>query len=102
MGTQEKLEKKVIAFYKENLQDLHNSTDELIELGHLDKALDSFKNFSLLCEEIKQDPRFIYMKKFLQFVEGTLNSILLRIEELESMWDQILSQKGHSQKKRET
>ena len=101
MGTQEKLEKKVIAFYKENLQDLHNSTDKMIDLGHLDKALGYFKNFSLLYEEIKQDPRFIYMKKFLSFVEGTLKSIQLQIEELELMWDQIVSQKGHSQKIKE-
>jgi len=99
MGTQEKLEKKVIAFYKENLQNLHNSTDKMVNLGHLDKAFGSYKNFSLLCEEIEQDPRFIYMNKFLQFVSGTHQSILLRIEELESEWDQILSQKRHSQKK---
>ena len=96
MGTQEKLEKKVIAFFKENLQDLHNSTDKLIELGHFDKSLGFFKNFSLLCEEIQQDPRFTYMKKFLQFVEGNHKSTLLRIEELELMWDQILSQRGQS------
>jgi len=101
MGTQEKLEKKVIAFFKENLQDLHNSTDKLIELGHLDKSLGFFKNFSLLCEEIQQDPRFTYMKKFLQFVEGNHKSTLLRIEELELMWDQILSQRGQSQKRKE-
>jgi len=101
MGTQEKLEKKVITFFKENLQELHKSTDNLIELGHLDKSLVLFKNFSLLCEEIKQDPRFIYMKKFLQSVAGNHKSILLRIEELESMWDQLLSQRGQSQKKKE-
>ena len=101
MGTQEKLEKKVIAFFKENLQELHKSTDNFIELGHLDKALVIFKNFSLLCEEIQQDPRFIYMKKFLQFVAGNHTSILLRIEELETMWDQILSQRGQSQKRKE-
>ena len=101
MGTQEKLEKKVIAFYKENLQDLHNSTDKLIDLGHLDKALGFYKNFSLLYNEIQQDPRFTYMKKFLQFVVGTHSSILLRIEELELMWDQILSQRGQSQKRKE-
>ena len=101
MGTQEKLEKKVITFFKENLQELHKSTDNLIDLGHLDKAIVLFKNFSLLCEEIEQDPRFIYMKKFLQSVAGNHKSILLRIEELESMWDQILTQRGQSQKTKE-
>jgi hypothetical protein len=101
MGTQEKLEKKVIEFFRENLKDLQNSTDRLIELGHLDKTLGFFKNFSLLCEEIQQDPRFTYMKKFLQIVEGTHASILHRIEELELMWVHILSQRGQSQKKKE-
>ncbi len=98
MGTQEKLEKKVITFYKENVQNLHNSTEKLIDLGLIDKALGFYKNFSLLCEEINQDPRFIYMKKFLQHVSGTQQSIFLQMEELESMWDKILSQKGYSQK----
>ncbi len=101
MGTQEKLEKKVIVFFKENLQDLNNFTENLIVLGDFDKSLVLFKNFSLLCEEIQQDPRFIYMKKFLQFVEGTYKSNLFKIEELELMWDQKSPQRGRSQKNKE-
>ncbi len=89
MGTQEKLEKKVIDFFKENLQTLHSSTDPLIALGHSDKAIGFFKNFLLLIEEIRQDPRFTYMDKFQQFVTDTQNTISLKISELELTWSKI-------------
>ncbi|WP_371803112.1 hypothetical protein [Candidatus Lokiarchaeum ossiferum] len=100
MGTQEKLEKKVISYFYENFQTFQNTTNDLIVLGHYDIALEYFSDFSNLCSEIQQDPRFLYMDKFIKLVKDTENKISEQIEELEANWTNFVAQQGNFKSKK--
>ena len=100
MGTQEKLEKKVISYFTENFQTFHENTDQLVILGHYDLALEFFSDFSNLCAVIQQDPRFIYMEKFIKLVKETESKISEQIDDLEANWANFIPTEVKSKSKK--
>lgn len=83
MKTKEKLEQRIIAFFRSNLEEIVKTMDQLLEGYRPYAYIELGRKFLMVCSQIQGDPRFHYMNQFQSIVNQSMADIKKRIDQVD-------------------